>query len=145
MAGFLARRMLNYLALCLLATFLAYALASLTFRPLDSLAQRQPPPPAATIEAKRVELKLDQPIPIRFVSWAGGVLHGDFGRTVTGNPVNSELWRRVGISLRLFLGGTLIGVVLGVLVGVTAAIKQYKIFDHASTLVSFLILATRCS
>lgn len=142
MAGFLARRLLNYLALCLLATFLAYVLASLTFRPLDQLEQRQPPPPAATIEAKRVELRLDQPIPVRFGNWAAGVAHGDFGRTVAGAPVSDELWRRVGISLRLFLAGTVLGVVAGVLLGVAAAVKQYKLFDHVSTIFSFLVLAT---
>lgn len=142
MTGFLARRLLNYLALCLLATFLAYALASLTFRPLDQLEQRQPPPPAATIEAKRVELHLDQPIPVRFGTWVSGVAGGDFGRTVAGTPVTDELWRRVGISLRLFLAGTTIGVVAGVLLGVAAAVKQYKLFDHVSTVFSFLVLAT---
>ncbi|MDT7678111.1 MAG: glutathione transport system permease protein, partial [Pseudonocardiales bacterium] len=80
MAGFLARRLVNYLALLLIATFFAFALASATFRPLDALAQRQPPPPASTIEAKRVALHLDKPIPQRFGIWAEGVvLHGDFG------------------------------------------------------------------
>jgi peptide/nickel transport system permease protein len=142
MTGFLARRLLNYLALCLLATFLAYVLASLTFRPLDQLEQRQPPPPAATIEAKRVELHLDQPIPVRFGTWVSGVAGGDFGKTVAGTPVTDELWRRVGISLRLFLAGTVIGVVAGVLLGVAAAVKQYKLFDHVSTVFSFLVLAT---
>ncbi|MDT7555685.1 MAG: glutathione transport system permease protein, partial [Pseudonocardiales bacterium] len=143
MAGFLARRLVNYLALLLIATFFAFALASATFRPLDALAQRQPPPPASTIEAKRVELHLDKPIPQRFAIWAEGVvLHGDFGKTVADAPINDELWRRAGISLRLFLAGTVIGVIAGVLLGVTAAIKQYKIFDHVTTLFSFLILST---
>jgi peptide/nickel transport system permease protein len=142
MIGFLARRLANYVVLCVLATFLAYALASLTFRPLDQFAQRQPPPPASTIEAKRVSLNLDKPIPVRFGVWAEGVARGNFGRTVAEAPINDELWRRVGISLRLFLLGTILGVVVGVLLGVTAAIKQYKLFDHATTFLSFLVLST---
>lgn len=142
MAGFLSRRLANYLVLCVLATFLAYALASMTFRPLDALSQRQPPPPPSTIEAKRLELHLDKPIPLRFSIWVEGVLHGNFGNTVLSAPIVDELGRRVGISLRLFLLGTIIGVVLGVLLGVAAAIKQYKIFDHVSTFLSFLILST---
>ena len=143
MAAFLARRLLNYLVLCVLATFMAFALASATFRPLDALAQRQPPPPASTIEAKRVALHLDVPIPQRFGIWAEGVvLHGNFGTTVADAPINDELWRRAGISLRLFLAGTVIGVIAGVLLGVTAAIKQYRIFDHVTTLFSFLVLST---
>lgn len=142
MAGFLARRLVNYLVLCVLATFLAFALASLTFRPLDQLAQRQPPPPASTIEAKKLELHLDLPIPQRFGSWAAGVAHGDFGNTVTSAPINAELWRRAGISLRLFLAGTVIGVIVGVLIGVISAIRQYRLSDHLATFFSFLILST---
>ncbi|WP_028927546.1 ABC transporter permease [Pseudonocardia acaciae] len=142
MAGFLARRLVNYLVLCVLATFLAFALASLTFRPLDQLAQRQPPPPASTIEAKKLELHLDLPIPQRFGNWAAGVAHGDFGNTVASAPINAELWRRAGISLRLFLAGTVIGVIAGVLIGVTSAIRQYRVSDHLATFFSFLILST---
>lgn len=142
MAGFLARRLVNYLLLCVIATFLAYSLASLTFDPLARLAERQPPPPASTIQAKRLELNLDKPIPERFAVWAGGVVQGDFGQTVTSGSISDELWRRVGISLRLFLLGTIVGVVAGVLVGVTSAIRQYKLSDHLATLFSFLILST---
>jgi glutathione transport system permease protein len=143
MVTFLARRLVNYLILCVLATFLAFALASATFDPLAQLRQRQPPPPASTIEAKRVQLHLDKAIPLRFGIWADGVVtRGDFGVTVTDQPINAELWRRVGISLRLFLAGTVLGVIVGVLVGVISAIRQYKIFDHLATLGSFLILST---
>ena len=143
MAVFLARRLANYLVLCILATFLAYALASLTFRPLDQLEQRQPPPPASTIQAKSLELHLDKPIPQRFGVWAVGVVtRGDFGSTVADAPINAELWRRVGISLRLFLLGTVVGLLVGVLVGVLSAIRQYKLSDHVATLASFLILST---
>jgi peptide/nickel transport system permease protein len=142
MALFLARRLANYLVLLVLATFLAFALASLSFHPLDQLKQRQPPPPASTIEAKRLELHLDKPIPIRFGVWAAGVLHGDFGVTVTSQPITDELWRRVGVSLRLFLAGTILGVAVGVLVGVISAIRQYKITDHVATFFSFLLLST---
>lgn len=44
MTGFLLRRALNYVVLLLLASFLTFSLASLTFRPLDSLEQRNPRP-----------------------------------------------------------------------------------------------------
>jgi peptide/nickel transport system permease protein len=142
MALFLARRFANYVVLCVLATFLAFALASLSFSPLDQLKQRQPPPPASTIEAKRVELHLDKPIPLRFGIWAEGALHGDFGDTVTDQPISAELWSRVGVSLRLFLAGTVLGVIVGVLVGVFSAIKQYKVSDRIATLASFVILST---
>jgi len=132
----------NYVVLCLAATFLAFSLASLTFNPLAKLNERNPPPPAAVIETKRQELNLDKPIPERFVNWFGGVVQGDFGRTVTDQTITDELGRRVGVSLRLFLIGTVVGVVLGVLIGVVSAIRQYRFSDYFATLFSFVVLST---
>lgn len=142
MARFLVRRLLNYAVLCVLATFLAYSLASITFAPLSTLQQRQPPPPMSTIAAKSAELHLDQPIPQRFLTWASGVVTGDFGDTVVSAPIADQVFTRAGTSLRLFLAGTIIGVALGVLVGVASAIRQYTLSDHVVTLLSFVLLAT---
>jgi peptide/nickel transport system permease protein len=140
--GFLARRLANYVALCLVATFLAFSLASLTFNPLGQLEARNPPPPAAVIDAKRAELRLDQPIPLRFAGWLGGAVRGDFGSTIAGQPITDQLGRRMGVSLRLFALGTVVGVVVGVLVGVASAIRQYRASDYVATVFSFLILST---
>ncbi|GAA2546530.1 hypothetical protein [Pseudonocardia hydrocarbonoxydans] len=67
MAGFLLRRLANYVALCFIAAFATFSLASLTFNPLASYYERTPPPPAEVILAKRAELRLDDPIPLRFL------------------------------------------------------------------------------
>lgn len=142
MIGFLARRLANYIVLCLVATFLAFALASATFDPIGILQQRNPPPPELVLDAKRADLHLDQPVPQRFATWLGGVAQGDFGQTVTDRSIVEELPRRVGVSLRLFLLGVLIGVVFGVLLGVVSAIRQYKLSDYLATLFSFVILST---
>ncbi|WP_040787811.1 ABC transporter permease [Nocardia paucivorans] len=142
MTGFLLRRALNYVVLLLLASFLTFGLASLTFRPLDSLEQRNPRPPQSVIDAKAEELHLNDPIPQRYLIWARGVLHGDFGTTLTGQPVSEELPRRVGVSLRLLLIGSIVGTVLGVLIGAAGAIRQYRFSDYFTTVVSLLILST---
>lgn len=142
MTGFLARRLANYVLLCLVATFLAFSLASLAFTPLGQLQARNPPPPAATVEAKRAELRLDEPVPLRFAGWLGGAVQGDFGSTITGQPITDQLGRRIGVSLRLFALGTLVGIAVGVVVGVAGAIRQYRASDYAATLFSFLILST---
>jgi len=69
-------------------------------------------------------------------------VQGDFGRTVTDQTITDELGRRVGVSLRLFLIGTVVGVVLGVLIGVVSAIRQYRFSDYFATLFSFVVLST---
>lgn len=142
MTGFLLRRALNYVVLLLLASFLTFSLASLTFRPLDSLEQRNPRPPQSVIDAKAEELHLNDPIPQRYLIWVRGALHGDFGTTLSGQPVSEELPRRVGVSLRLLIIGSIVGTVLGVLIGAAGAIRQYRFSDYFTTIVSLLILST---
>jgi peptide/nickel transport system permease protein len=133
---------LNYLVLLILASFLTFTVTSLTFHPLDNLEHRHPRPPQSVIDAKRAELRLNEPIPIRYGHWISGVAHGDFGNTVTGEPVTSELGRRIGVSLRLLIIGSVIGAVIGVLIGAANAIRQYKFSDYLSTVLSLLILST---
>ena len=142
MTRFLTRRLLNYVVLLALASFLTFTLTSLTFEPLDSLLQRNPRPPQSAIDAKAAELDLNDPIPIRYVKWASGAIHGDFGTTVTGQPVSDELWRRIGVSLRLVVIGSLLGTVLGVVVGAWGAIRQYRLSDRLITVLSLLVLST---
>ncbi|AWT55850.1 ABC transporter permease [Mycolicibacterium smegmatis] len=142
MTRFLARRLLNYVILLALASVLTFTLTSLSFDPLDSLLQRNPRPPQSTIDAKAAELGLDKPIPLRYLHWASGAVRGDFGTTVTGQPVSEELWRRIGVSLRLLLLGSILGTVIGVVVGAWGAIRQYRLSDRVVTVVSLLILST---
>ncbi|MCG7597378.1 ABC transporter permease [Mycobacterium sp. PSTR-4-N] len=141
MTRFLARRLLNYLVLLALASFLAFTLTSLTFHPLDSLLERSPRPPQAVIDAKAAELGLDRPIPVRYAHWVSGAMRGDFGTTVTGQPVTDELWRRVGVSLRLVIIGSVLGTIIGVVVGAWGAVRQYRLSDRVITVVSLLIIS----
>lgn len=142
MTRFLARRLVNYVILLALASFLTFSLTSLTFKPLDSLLQRNPRPPQSAIDAKSAELNLDKPIPLRYTHWLSDAVRGDFGTTVSGQPVSAELWRRVGVSLRLLVIGSVLGTVVGVVVGAWGAIRQYQLSDRVITVVSLLVLST---
>lgn len=141
MTRFLARRLLNYVVLLALASFLTFTLTSLTFEPLDSLLQRNPRPPQSTIDAKAAELNLDKPIPVRYAQWLGDAVRGDFGTTVSGQPVSDELGRRIGVSLRLLVIGSILGTVTGVVVGAWGAVRQYRLSDRVVTLLSLLVLS----
>jgi peptide/nickel transport system permease protein len=142
MTRFLARRLLNYIVLLALASFLTFLLASLAFDPLDNLLQRNPRPPQSVIDLKRAELDLDKPIPVRYVHWASGAIRGDFGTTIGGQPVSDELWRRIGVSLRLLVIGSVVGTIIGVVVGAWGAIRQYRMSDRIITALSLLVIST---
>jgi peptide/nickel transport system permease protein len=142
MIRFLTRRLLNYLVLLALASFLVFLLASYQFNPLENLEGRNPRPPQAVIDAKRVELNLDKPVLVQYAHWAAGAIHGDFGKTIGGQPVTDELWRRIGVSLRLLVIGSVVGTIIGVVAGAWGAIRQYRISDRVITVVSLLVIST---
>ncbi|BAV42750.1 ABC transporter permease [Mycobacterium ulcerans] len=142
MTRFLARRLLNYVVLLALASFLTYCLTSLAFSPLESLMQRSPRPPQAVIDAKAAELGLNKPIQVRYAHWVTHAVRGDFGVTISGQPVSAELGRRIGTSLRLLLIGSVVGTALGVAIGAWGAIRQYRFSDRVITMLALLVLST---
>lgn len=142
MTRFLARRLLNYVVLLALASFLVFLLASFQFDPLENLESRNPRPPQAVIDAKRVELGLDKPVLAQYTHWAAGAVRGDFGVTIGGQPVSEELWRRIGVSLRLLIIGSVMGTVIGVVAGAWGAIRQYRLSDRVITVLSLLVIST---
>jgi peptide/nickel transport system permease protein len=145
MLKFIARRFLNYLVLVFIAASLAYLLGSLTLDPRARYEGRNPPIPAATIHATLEERNADPstPVLVRYGHWLKGIAHGDFGKQIVGEEqVTSEMKRRIGVSLRLLLLGTVFGAVGGVLIGVLGAVRQRKPADVASTFASYVLLAS---
>jgi peptide/nickel transport system permease protein len=142
MTRFLARRLLNYVVLLALASFLVFMLASYQFNPLENLQQRNPRPLASVIQAKAAELNLDKPKLVQYGIWASGAIRGDFGTTIGGQPVSDELWRRIGVSLRLLVIGSVVGTVIGVVLGAWGAIRQYRLSDRVITVLSLLVIST---
>jgi peptide/nickel transport system permease protein len=96
---------------------LAYLLAAVALDPRAALSDRSPRPPRAAVSARLGELGLDGPLPRRYFGWSSGVVRGDFGSTLEGTPVGGGLWRRAGVSLRLVVGGFVLGTVGGVGLG----------------------------
>ncbi|MGH3873692.1 MAG: ABC transporter permease [Pseudonocardiaceae bacterium] len=144
MTSFLLRRFLSYLVLVLVATSVGYFLAAASLNPRARFEERDPAPPPAVVDQALYELNLNDKTPIvqRFATWANGVAHGDFGKTVDDDPVAAEMGRRMGVSLRLLLLGSLLSGILGVLAGVVSAVRQYQLTDYSLTLISFVLLAT---
>ncbi|SDI23340.1 peptide/nickel transport system permease protein [Actinokineospora alba] len=141
MGGRLVIRLSGWLALCVAATFLTYAVASLSFDPLAELRSTQPPTPQAVLDARASALGLDQPIPLRFLGWLSGAVTGDFGVTVAGNDIADEVWRRAGTSLRLFVPGSVLAVVFGIAFGIWGAVRAGRISDRVSMVTSLVLLA----
>ncbi|TMR01811.1 ABC transporter permease [Actinomadura soli] len=143
MAAFLLGRLASRLVLAVLAASLAYALAAAALDPRAGFEGRAPRPPEAVVDARLTALNLNDRTPLadRYLVWAEGVVHGDFGHTSDGEAVNAELWRRLGVSFRLLFLGAVLGSVLGVLLGAYAAVRRGRTADRLISLGSYLLLA----
>ena len=76
------------------------------------------------IQAKVVELGLDQPLLLQYWNWLTGAVQGDLGLSFyTGESVSSGLATRVPVTLALIVVTLLLTAVLSVILGVTAAVR----------------------
>ncbi|MFC6579215.1 ABC transporter permease [Planomonospora parontospora] len=143
MGAYLFKRLVSNVLLVAIAASMAYFLAATSLNPRYKYEGRQPPVAEAVIDATLEQYNLNDKTPVfqRYVTWAAGVATGDLGRTWDGKPVNEELGRRVGVSLRLLLVGTILGAAVGVSVGAYAAVKQYRISDRAIGVGAFVVMA----
>jgi peptide/nickel transport system permease protein len=85
------------------------------------------------IEAARIELGLDKPIPIQFVNYIVDLTHGDLGYSLrTRNPVVSDLKTFIPATVELVLIGTLFAMCIGIPLGLYSAKYKNKLLDHIS-------------
>lgn len=79
----------------------------------------------------REQLGLDRPVIVQYGDWAGDLLTGDMGISLfTGKPVRASILERLPITFELAAGAVSVAVVLGILVGVTAAVWRDRPLDY---------------
>ena len=84
-----------------------------------------------TVAAAVRELGLDKPLWQQFAIYLGKVLQGDFGTSVlTARPVLEDIARVFPATLELATLATFLGVLIGLPLGVLAAVKQGRWLDH---------------
>lgn len=79
----------------------------------------------------RTKLGLDQPLPVQFLNYVRDLGSGNLGQSVsTGQPVATELLRRLPASLELTLTALLLSVAVAIPLGVLAAVRQDTWIDQ---------------
>jgi peptide/nickel transport system permease protein len=88
-----------------------------------------------SIEKVHQELGLDRPLVVQYVTWMSKVVQLDFGRSVVlGREVFPEIWLRFKSTMILTGASLSIAVLIGVIAGITSAVRQYSVFDAVSML-----------
>lgn len=92
---------------------------------------------AEQLEAVREQLGLNDPLPVQYVRYMGNVLQGDLGRSIrTNEPVAEMIRRNFPQTLQLTLASMGVAIVLGVSLGVIAAVKRGRIVDNVVMLIA---------
>lgn len=85
----------------------------------------------AQCDAIRSELGLDKPLVTQYMSYMGGVLHGDLGSTlINKRDVSTEIRERIPLTIELTLLSTLFALVIALPVGIISALKQGRAADY---------------
>ena len=92
---------------------------------------------AGEIAAIRSQLGLDQPLIPQFVQWLGGIFQGDLGHSFTNNTSVVELLApRLPITMYLTICSITWSVILGVIIGVVAAVNRGRALDLIGMLIA---------
>lgn len=138
MLRYTARRLLSLVPVLLGITLLVFAF--LHFIPGDPAlvmaGERSSP---AQVEALRERLGLNEPLPIQYIKFLGGLLRFDLGNSIiSGIPVAQEIRSRWPASFELAVASMLFAVIIGVPAGIIAAVKKDKWVDNAAMTVSLI-------
>jgi peptide/nickel transport system permease protein len=96
-----------------------------------------------TVAALRTQLGLDQPAILRYLSWLGHALIGDFGvSAVTGEPVVSVIGARFVNTLFLASYAAVIAVPVAVTLGVIVALLRNTIFDRVANVLTLTSISS---
>ena len=95
----------------------------------------------ANLEAK---YGLDKPLPVQFVNYLKAMLSGDFGVSYViqkNMPIASLLRARIMVSIRIGVQAVALGTLIGLLMGIVAAMKRNSFLDTFATVVSVIGVA----
>jgi peptide/nickel transport system permease protein len=94
------------------------------------------------VERVTRELGFDRPLPEQYVLYVRGLLTGNWGNSIaTKRPVLSDIALRFPATLELMISALIIAVVTGVLLGVTAALRQHGLIDSVVRVISVAAVA----
>ncbi len=129
MARIVTLKILRAVITLLIAVSLVFFFIRLSGDPALALAPPDAPP--AVVEEYRQRLGLDQPLLTQYLRYIGGMFQGDFGYSIhTGRSAQSLFFERLPATLLLGLTALGIALVLGVALGLIAALRHNSIIDR---------------
>jgi peptide/nickel transport system permease protein len=141
---YIIRRLLISVPILAIGSFLAYVMVAASGNPLAEYRAR-PNVTEEQIRSLEITLGLDKPIIERYWLWLTDFVSGDWGKSIALGQASVDVFDSVmqslWITFRLVIGAEVLAILLGVSVGLLAAVKQYSIFDYFATSAAFLMFS----
>jgi peptide/nickel transport system permease protein len=137
MGTYILRRVLQMILVLILVTIVVFLMVRLlpgdpilmflSSQDLDQITQEQ-------IDYLKHELGLDRPMIVQYFDWLGDVLRGDLGISVINRTkIIDDIKNRIPKTLELGFLAFFLSIVIGIPMGVIAAIKRGKWLDNTLT------------
>jgi peptide/nickel transport system permease protein len=160
MGRYIIRRLIQAIPLLFIISVIVFVLAVKMGDPLATFGGRSLIRSQDRIRLTR-QLGLDKPLYVQYVVWLigndwmkldlnsdgipetygtrKGVLRGDLGTSfVTKQPVTQMIAERMPNTLLLMVASEIVVLIVSLIAGLTSALKQYSIYDHTITALSFI-------
>ncbi len=97
---------------------------------------------ASDVQDLRHRLGIDQPLPVQYVKWLGGLMTGNWGTSLwTGRTIGEELRHRIPLTLQLGVMTMIISLAIAIPIGVLSAIRQDSAADYIARSAAILGLS----
>ncbi len=95
------------------------------------------------VEYLRAKLHLDEPLPVRYAYWVGGVARGDLGESIrTQQPVLDLIIQKLPVTIQLAVMAMGIALLIGIPSGIVSAIGRGTAWDYCANLFALWGLST---
>lgn len=142
MSKFVIKRLLFLIPTILGVTLIIYAVMNITpGNPGQAILGPGVPP--ADIEAYNEMIGYNDPFLVKYVRYIKNmVFEQDFGISyITKQSVFDEIWPRYIVTIQLAFLGVFLSAIIGVPLGIKAAVKQYKLWDTVPSIAAFFLAA----
>jgi peptide/nickel transport system permease protein len=141
MAGYVIRRLALVVVVLVAVSFLVFAITAILPANVAYLILGPFAPPEQ-VKALEIKLGLNDPVLVQYWRWASRFVTGDFGESMLMNrPIAPILSEAIQRSLVLTLTSFVLIAVIGVTLGVAAALRHNRPLDHAVSVLTYLGIA----
>ncbi|WP_170755898.1 ABC transporter permease [Ruegeria lacuscaerulensis] len=136
MLSFILRRILIAIPTILLISIFVFSLQKLLpGDPVLAMAGEERDP--EVLEFLREKYRLNDPIPVQYLTWVGNALQGDLGISLrTNQPVTELIAEKLPVTIQLAIMAILFALVIGIPAGILSAVKKGTITDYIANIVA---------